>query len=219
MKSGCPSRWLYADICLLSLGYTLAAGSVLTLDLVCLKRLTGTDLSDSRVLLSQLAGLAQRHGRNQHMPGTLKKFASIVPELYSMVDAMDTLHPPATNIKIQADDSAPNDHHSMQRQLPDISQYAYLHSTTNDGAYMLADDVSGPVHPEHVYPGAPSYANARSDKSTQSHFMDFTINNIQEWNWGDLGSLLGSEAVPMGQPHGHAPIGSSPAGARGPQQH
>ena len=43
-------------------------------------------------------------------------------------------------------------------------------------------------------------------------FMDFTINNIQDWNWGDLGSLLGHDGVPSAPPpHGPGP-GPPPPG-------
>jgi hypothetical protein len=37
------------------------------------------------------------------------------------------------------------------------------------------------------------------------NFMDFTISNINDWNWGDLGNLIGNEAVPSIHPHMQGP--------------
>jgi hypothetical protein len=191
--------------------YTLAASSVLVLDLVCLHKISGTDLSESKVLLSQLADLAQRHKRNPHMPGTIEKFASIVPELHSMADAMNTSQSPVMERKIEENPnrepgaSRPS---SQQQQQQEIVPYPYHQSTTNSGAYMFADNVPGQFYPEppHPHPHT-AYPNARYDRGTQMNFMDFTISNINDWNWGDLGNLIGSEQAI--HPHMHAPQGPS----------
>lgn len=181
--------------------YALASSSVLVLDLVCLNKITGTDMSASRILLSQLADLAQRHKRNPHMPGTIEKFASIVPELQSMVNAMNTTRLPiSATPKLEV-----NNNMNRETSRPPLQQpqepvtYPFHQSPTNGGAYMFADNMSGRFYPEQPFPG-PAYSTARFDRNTQMSFMDFTINNIHDWNWGDLGSLLGNENVPNGQP-------------------
>ncbi|KAF1360383.1 hypothetical protein EJ07DRAFT_117041 [Lizonia empirigonia] len=187
--------------------YALASSSVLVLDLVCLNKITGVDMSASRILLSQLADLAERHKRNPHMPGTIEKFASIVPELQLMVNAMNTKKsPPSTapkpevskNVDLQT--SRPPPPHP-----PDVAAYPFQQSPTNSGAYMFADVTSGRFYPEPPYPG-PAYSTARFDRNTQMSFMDFTINNIHDWNWGDLGSLLSNESAAAGHAAASGPL-------------
>jgi hypothetical protein len=97
---------------------------------------------------------------------------------------------------------------SQQQQQQEIVPYPYHQSTTNSGAYMFADNVPGQFYPEppHPHPHT-AYPNARYDRGTQMNFMDFTISNINDWNWGDLGNLIGSEQAI--HPHMHAPQGPS----------
>ena len=187
--------------------YALASSSALVLDLVCLHKITGTNMSASLILLSQLADLAQRHKRNPHMPGTIEKFASIVPELQSMVNAMNTTQPPiSTALKAKIANNANHETLQPTSQPPqEFVTYPFHQSSTDSGAYMFADNMPGRFYPEQQYPG-PAYSTARFDRNTQMSFMDFTINNVHDWNFGDLGSLLGNESVPNGQP----PPGSLP---------
>lgn len=185
--------------------YTLAASSVLVLDLVCLNKMTNTDLSNSRILLSQLADLAQRHKRNPHMPGTIEKFASIVPELHSMADSMSNSQSPALERKIEdtvSGEPGPSSRPTSQQQH-EIVPFPYHHSATNSGTYMFADGAPARFYPESEPPTS-AYPNARFDRSTQMQFMDFTINNINEWNWGDLGNLIDPQQMqpPLGPPPG-----------------
>lgn len=184
--------------------YALASSSVLVLDLVCLNKITGTDMSASRILLSQLADLAQRHKRNPHMPGTIAKFASIVPELQSMVNAMNTSKSPAsTTPKLEgARETNFEPSHPSTQQRQDVIAHPFHQSITNSGAYMFADNIPGRFYPEPQYAAGPAYSTARFDRS----FMDFTINNIHDWNWGDLGSLLGNESLPNGHPSASGPL-------------
>ncbi|KAF2630797.1 hypothetical protein BU25DRAFT_386967 [Macroventuria anomochaeta] len=190
--------------------YALASSSALVLDLVCLNQITGTDMSASRILLSQLADLAQRHKRNPHMPGTIEKFASIVPELQSMVNAMNTTRSSVSTAP-KPEATANVNHESSQPppQPQETLTYPFHQSSTNNGAYMFADNMPGRFYPEQQYSG-PAYSTARFDRNTQMSFMDFTINNIHDWNWGELGSLMGNESVPHGQP---------PPGPLPPPQH
>ncbi|KAF2645715.1 hypothetical protein P280DRAFT_127942 [Massarina eburnea CBS 473.64] len=185
--------------------YTLASGSILVLDLVCSNIKSGSnEVSESKILLSQLAELAQRHRRNPHMPGTIEKFASIVPELHSMADSMHAKISPPLATKLGPPPDAFNTRHESHG-LPGTSPFQFAASATNSGAYMLADNVSGRFYPENEFAGGPAYSNTRFDRNTQMSFMDFTINNIHDWNWGDLGSLLGNESVPPQVPPGHPP--------------
>lgn len=181
--------------------YALASSSALVLDLVCLNKITGTDMSASRILLSQLADLAQRHKRNPHMPGTIEKFASIVPELQSMVNAMNTTQSPIS--AASRTEAAQHSNLNTSRPPPHPAQepvpYSFQQPSTNSGTYMFADPTPGRFYPEQQYP-TPAYSTARFDRNTQMSFMDFTINNIHDWNWGDLGGLLGNENVPNVQP-------------------
>lgn len=191
--------------------YTLASSSILVLDLVCMNKITGTDMSASRILLSQLADLAQRHKRNPHMPGTIQKFASIVPELQSMVNAMNNsklsmVTAPKAEVTTHTN---PEGLGPSMQQPHEVVTYPFHHTSTNSGAYMFADDAPGRFYPEQQYPGTP-YSTARFDRNTQTSFMDFTINNIHDWNWGDLGSLLGNEGVPNGPLPSQPPPGSLP---------
>jgi hypothetical protein len=182
--------------------YTLAASSVLVLDLVCLNKMNGTHLSESKILLSQLADLAQRHKRNPHMPGTIAKFASIVPELHSMADSLNSDHSPAMERK---QEDIPNSEQGSSRptsQQQELVPYPQFQSTTNSGAYMFADNVPGQFYPDPNH-GHGAYPNARYERGTQMNFMDFTISNINDWNWGDLGNLVDPQSVPGIPPHPH----------------
>lgn len=201
--------------------YTLSASSVLVLDLVCLSSMNSTDLSDSRILLAQLADLAQRHKRNPHMPGTIATFAALVPELHSMADSMKTPASPTMERKVEhATNPGPGVSRPLPEQPQEIVPYPPYHqSSTNSGAYMFADNVPNRYYPDTEFINGP-YQNTRLDRNTQMGYMDFTINNINDWNWGDLGSLLGNEAVPnLHQPgpnphhqnlHQHAPVNGRP---------
>jgi hypothetical protein len=191
--------------------YTLAASSVLVLDLVCANKINGTDLSESRILLSQLSDLAQRHKRNPHMPGTIEKFASIVPELHSMADSMNNSSSPLMERKLEDDtrgEPGPSAR-PINHQQHGMAPYPYHHSTTNSGAYMFADNVPPRFYPEPEHTNG-AYTHARMERNTQMQFMDFTINNINDWNWGDLGNLIGPDAVPNMHPQMHPPPGPPP---------
>ncbi|PVH97173.1 hypothetical protein DM02DRAFT_685827, partial [Periconia macrospinosa] len=77
--------------------YALSSGSVLVLDIVCLQYMgvisggaandSSGDVPESRILLTQLADLAHKNRQNPHIPGTIEKFFSIVPELHVMADS------------------------------------------------------------------------------------------------------------------------------------
>jgi hypothetical protein len=180
--------------------YLLAASSVLVLDLVCLNKMEGADTAESQLLLSQLADLAQHHRRNPHMPGTLEKFASLIPELHSMAESINSR---------QVEDTTITDPGPVLPHPQDIMAYSHPQSITNSGAYILADNPSPRFYPDPGYAAGP-YPGARLDRNTQTNFMDFTINNINEWNWGDLGCLLGTEAVPHVHPHLHSHVPPGP---------
>ncbi|KAH9860720.1 hypothetical protein J1614_012052 [Plenodomus biglobosus] len=193
--------------------FTLTSSSVLILDLVCLNKFSSSQsVSESRILLSQLADLAQRHRQNPYMPGTIEKFASIVPELHSMADALDNAATPAKDPSVKVVETVAGTSCTPPQPQPDSEPYQYLHSSTNSGAYMFADNMQDRYQHDPAYPVLAGYPNPRFDRSTQSHFMDFTINNINDWNWGDLSNLLGTEAVPNMHTHGQAPPGPPPVG-------
>ncbi|KAJ4370433.1 hypothetical protein N0V83_004951 [Neocucurbitaria cava] len=181
--------------------YTLASSSMLVLDLVCLKKSAGKDLSASRKLLLQLANLAQHHRKNPHMPGTIEKFASIVPELHSMAESMNTSSSATMKSKADSDD-IPGPSQPLQQTQQGVS-YSFHQPSTNSGAYMFADNAPGRVFPDQEYTGT-TYPSARLDRTTQMQFMDFTINNIHDWSWCDLGTLLGNDGTPI--IHGHGPV-------------
>lgn len=193
--------------------YTLASSSILVLDLVCLNKLGGTDMSESRILLSQLADLAQRHRRNPYMPGTMEKFASLVPELHSMADSLAS---PVrfADPKLESHESGPQTTLPTQplSQADNVS-HLYHQSPPSAGAYMFADHIQGRVYPEQPYVGPPLHPNTRFDRTTQMQFMDFTINNMNDWGWSDLSSLIGAEGVPNmhGNPHMHGPQPTGPS--------
>jgi hypothetical protein len=73
---------------------------------------------------------------------------------------------------------------------------------------MFADNLPGQFYPEPPHGHAPgAYSATRFDRSTQPmNFMDFTISNINDWNWGvDLGNLIGPDGVPNIHPHMQGP--------------
>jgi hypothetical protein len=190
--------------------YTLASSSVLVLDLVCLKKLGGADMSESRILLSQLADLAQRHRRNPYMPGTIEKFASLVPELYSMADFLAS---PVrfAEPKLEMNDAGPPNSLPPHPSQIETAPHLFHQSPPNTGAYMFAEEVPGRMYPDPAYNGPSMHSQGRFDRTTQMQFMDFTINNINDWNWGDMGSLLGPDGMPNMNGHSH-PSGPQPTG-------
>jgi hypothetical protein len=165
---------------------TLAAGSVLVLDIVCANKLGDSEISESRILLAQLADIATRHLRNPHMPGTMRKWASVLLETQNMVHTMSTVPAPKTEATEEARPA-----HLVPTLQPELSPYTFQ-STTNGGAYMFADGTPGSIY--HMPDLAPTgmMSNPQFDRAGMG-FMDYTINNIAGWNWGDLGNLLGHE--------------------------
>jgi hypothetical protein len=97
----------------------------------------------------------------------------------------------------------------INHQQHEMAPYPYHHSTTNSGAYMFADNVPPRFYPEPEHTNG-AYTHARMERNTQMQFMDFTINNINDWNWGDLGNLIGPDAVPNMHPQMHPPPGPPP---------
>lgn len=179
--------------------YSLASGSTLVLDLVCQNKTGANDASDSRMLLSQLAELARRHLRNPHMPGTIAKFASLIPELHAMAEAMVVAQPSPQmsqpDVKLQ-----PNmpEHGQVGQAVPSqqqVTPFAYAHQNTNNGAYIFADSIPSRFYTHADYSTGAPYSHTRYDRSTQMQFMDFTANNVHDWNWGDMGNLLGPETA------------------------
>ncbi|KAF2015832.1 hypothetical protein BU24DRAFT_409013 [Aaosphaeria arxii CBS 175.79] len=176
--------------------YALASGSVLVLDIVCCSNRIEEDVAEARILLSQLAALTEQHRRNPRMPGTIDKWASLVPELNSMATSSTRQAPERAPVTKQEE---PTD--QQQQMLPphhDPSSFPIHQSSTNSGAYMFADHVPGRMYPDAEYTGGPGpvYSQRGFDRNTQMGFMDFSMGNIQDWQWADLGNLLGNEGVP-----------------------
>ncbi|KAF2876425.1 fungal-specific transcription factor domain-containing protein [Massariosphaeria phaeospora] len=176
--------------------YSLASASILVVDFVCLNQSNTSPASEPHNLLSRLADLATRHRRNPHMPGTIEKFASLVPELYAMVNSMGSQRSTQANTSRR---SVP------ARQVPpqlqqDVTPFSFHHSSTNSGAFLFADNGPGRFYPEPEI--AVPYSAVRFDRGAHMPFMDLTISSIQDWNWGDVGSLLGPDGVAH---HGHVP--------------
>ncbi|KAL1595947.1 hypothetical protein SLS60_009637 [Paraconiothyrium brasiliense] len=201
--------------------YSLASSSVLVLDLVCQSKLGSLSSSKSRVLLPQLADLIRKHLRNTNVPGTIAKFGSLVPELHSMAESM--IAAPASPQKpkptVRSSVSEPVPVTQTLPSQPQVPPFAYSHPNTNNGAYVFADTMSGRYYSHADYSGAP-YPNTKYDRSTQMQFMDFTVNNIHDWNWGDMGNLLGTDGaheqqvaqvVPQQSMEPGVPPGSAPA--------
>ncbi|KAJ4344858.1 uncharacterized protein N0V89_012602 [Didymosphaeria variabile] len=172
--------------------YSLASSSVLVLDLVCHHKLEALETSKSRLLLPQLAQLIRKHLQNTNVPGTIAKFGSLVPELHSMAEFMIAPASPQLTKEVRSSVSDPVPTVQTQTQAlpsqpqPQVPPFAYSHPNTNNGAYVFADTMSGRYFSPADYTGAP-YANTKFDRSTQMQFMDFTVNNIQDWNWGIWG--------------------------------
>ncbi|KAF1973946.1 hypothetical protein BU23DRAFT_598560 [Bimuria novae-zelandiae CBS 107.79] len=203
--------------------YSLAAGSVLILDLMCQNKMGAADSSESRILLSQLAGLSRSHLRNPNMPGTISKFASLIPELHTMAESMmvPQASPAMPKGEVRSGISEPVQVGEALPPQPQVAPFAYSHPNANNGAYIFADNMPARYYPQADYSTGTPYSNTRYDRSTQMQFMDFTVNGIHEWNWGDMGNLLG----PGGAPGHHAtqtmppqamPPGLPPGSAPGP---
>jgi len=183
--------------------FVLAAASVLVLDLVCLHKTASPNLPESRVLLSRLADLAQRHRRNPYMPGTMQKFASLIPELHSMANALDsTPTTAAVDTGVKVVDAVVGVSHPPEQPPHDLGPYYHFPSTTNSVGFMVADDMQHRHPPDPVYPVLSGDSDTRFETSTQSYFMEFTMNNIHDWDWGDLSNLLGTETLPNMSAHG-----------------
>ena len=199
--------------------YSLASGSVLVLDLVCQNKMGTVETCESRALLVQLAELSQKHLRNPCMPGTIAKFASLVPELHAMVESMMIAQaaPRMAKSEPRSSVSEPVPVEQTLPSQPHVAPFAYSHPTTNSGAYIFADNMPGRYYTHADYSTGAPYSNTRFDRSTQMQFMDFTVNNIHDWNWGDMGNLLGPEGAHHG--HHHVPTslpGLPPGSAPGP---
>lgn len=188
--------------------YSLASSSALVLDLVCQNRMGALEASESRPLLVQLAELSQKHLQNPCMPGTIAKFASLIPELHAIAESIILAQAAPQLSKSEARSSVSEPVQPVNPTLPSqphVAPFAYSHPNANSGAYIFADHMPGRYYPQADYSTGAPYSNTRFDRSTQMQFMDFTVNNIHDWNWGDMGNLLGPEGA-----HGHHAPGGLP---------
>lgn len=63
--------------------YGITGASVLVLDIVIMLR-EGSDYTEISNLLQKMAMLAEKHSRNRKIPGTLRKWATLISELHGM---------------------------------------------------------------------------------------------------------------------------------------
>ncbi|KAF2749969.1 hypothetical protein M011DRAFT_465618 [Sporormia fimetaria CBS 119925] len=198
--------------------YTLASASILLLDLICTRRRRGgiDGAAQSLSLLSRLAELATKHRQDPHMPGTMEKWASLIPELLSMAESveinagqgeqhqhrsMELLGPPSTNVQGGMGEGAnflPHVH--LPHPLSSASGNTGYHLTDNDGRGKGRFTFGSNTVPPTA--SGPSYSNrahdyARPNAGPQMNVMDFPISNISEWNWADFGGLAFSEGGTM----------------------
>lgn len=177
--------------------YSLTAGSMLVLDLVCHNKTGTADSSESRILLPRLAEVVRKHLKNTNVPGTIAKFGSLVPELQSMAESMIAAqaspHPSQPDVQTTVPKPAPVSQ-AVQSQ-PQVTPFAYSHPNPSNGAYVFADTLPDRYYSHADYAAGAPYSNARYNRSTQMQFMDFTVNNMHDWNWGDMGNLLGAEGT------------------------
>jgi hypothetical protein len=168
--------------------YALTSASMLLIDLVSTRKRDGTDVPESRALLQQLSDLCSKHMPNPRMPGTIGKWASMVPELYLMVESM------GDDGKVDSC-THPSSSRQMEQIPQDLSAFPFQ-STTNSGAYMFTHNMPGRLFPEPEFPPhAGPFPHTSHDRGTQMNFMDF--NSFAEWNFGDHGSL---GMMPQGPP-------------------
>ncbi|KAF2440848.1 hypothetical protein P171DRAFT_434596 [Karstenula rhodostoma CBS 690.94] len=177
--------------------YSLAASSILVLDLVCQNKIGALDASESRILLPQLADLIRKHLQNTNVPGTIAKFGSLVPELHAMAESMIAAHvsPHMSQPEVRSSLSEPVPVSQTPPSQPQVAPFAYSHRNTGNGAYVFADTMPSRFYSHTDYATGAPYSNTRYDRSTQMQFMDFTVNNIHDWNWGDMGNLLGPDGA------------------------
>lgn len=171
--------------------YALTSGSVLVLDVVCHKKSGDPEASESLMLIQKLADLVRRHIKDSHTPGTIAKFASIVPELQSMAENM-VEPPPVVPSQVQPEPVPASQTVPSQQQVAvpaATAPFAFSHPNTNLGAYVFADNVPGQYFGQSEFAVGAPYSNTRFDRSTQMQFMDFSVNNIHDWNWADLGHM------------------------------
>jgi hypothetical protein len=63
--------------------YGITGASILVLEIVIMQK-QGSDHTETSTLLQRIAMLAEKHLRNRKMPGTLRKWATLISELSSM---------------------------------------------------------------------------------------------------------------------------------------
>ncbi|OAG00700.1 uncharacterized protein CC84DRAFT_1168750 [Paraphaeosphaeria sporulosa] len=201
--------------------YSLTASSTLVLDLVCQSKMGALDASESRDLLPRLADLIRKHLQNTNVPGTIAKFGSLVPELHAMVEAMIAaqVSPQMSQPEVRSSLSEPEPASQTLPSQAQVAPFAYSHQNTTNGAFVFADTMPSRFYSHTDYAAGAPYSNTRYDRSTQMQFMDFTVNNIQDWHWGDMGNLLGpdgthphqvSQAIPQQTMSPGLPPGSAP---------
>jgi hypothetical protein len=69
--------------------YGITGASILVLEIVIMQK-QGSDHTETSTLLRKLAVLAENHSRNRKMPGTLRKWATLISELSSMTSKFCT---------------------------------------------------------------------------------------------------------------------------------
>lgn len=165
--------------------YSITAALCLVLDLVCLTK-EGKDTSRTLRTIEDTASLAKHYMRNPKLPGTLRKWATLITELSTMAKR----HCDAQNSEIIREDNGIELIDMPQQQGPGMADARLLLSLqqSQDGLTLGPDNQSPIAGSYEQNAGMPG--TLRRDWSSGLNIDSMLPEGMQDWGWDDIELLL-----------------------------
>jgi Fungal specific transcription factor domain len=161
--------------------YTVTSALVLALDIICcVKQPTPSSTEETKKLLRELADLASEQLRDSRVPGSMRKWASVVIEVCSIVDQFTASTP-------CADQNAPT------LPAPQDSNIQTAREDEEAAATSGSYAVSTNMHRNGLSTAVSSKHAAQIVEGFQPHKVQNSFvedDQLQDWWWNDVGAIL-----------------------------
>jgi hypothetical protein len=157
--------------------YTVASALVLVLDIICCTKLQQPGLAAaSQTLLRELSSMAVKHLLNLLVPGSMRKWCSIVTEVSSMADQFVVFHSQSSShSEIYLPDQQP-------RQLPPAASFYFGQDTTQ---HRTSNEAEPSEHYTYNRENENLYGGAMSSGEVHTQ-----LTQLEEWCWDDIEAIL-----------------------------
>jgi hypothetical protein len=164
--------------------YGITGASILVLEIVIMQK-QGSDHTETSTLLHKIAMLAEKHLRNRKMPGTLRKWATLISELSSMTRKFCTsqreasVYPAGEKVATQQTPAISDAQLLMGLQQTQTMQVS---TAEQSGFYLGVDGLEQQHHniDPSLWMDSAHVMNAERSLSTSE----------QQWQWEDIEAIL-----------------------------